>query len=140
MSSLPDDILFKILREVPRSSWDLVLITKLPLVCKKWREVLYLQGGHHPLPVTLAEAISSVRELTVTAQTCAGRPVLQEMSLGYNRRYYSLTAMGQWHLQQQVCAMNTSTSQKDKRNPLSLPGRAGSRVPSPSMDSGNTRE
>lgn len=53
MSSLPDDILFKILREVPRSSWDLVLITKLPLVCKKWREVLYLQGGHHPLPVTL---------------------------------------------------------------------------------------
>ena len=47
ISSLPDEMLFKILRDVPQYPSDLVLVAKLPFVCKKWREVLYLQGGHH---------------------------------------------------------------------------------------------
>ena len=56
ISSLPDEIVFKILKEVPRSSSDLVLVTNLPFVCKKWREILYLQGRHHPPPpISLAD-------------------------------------------------------------------------------------
>lgn len=44
---LPDEILHRIFSNVQSSIFDTQLVTTLPLVCKKWREVLYLQGGHH---------------------------------------------------------------------------------------------
>jgi hypothetical protein len=48
---LPDDIVFKILKMAAQNVHGLRLRTSmpqrttLPLVCKKWREILYLQGG-----------------------------------------------------------------------------------------------
>ena len=57
ISSLPDDIVFRILRRVILGPVDVQLRTSLPLVCKKWREILYLQGGHHLFrPETLVAA------------------------------------------------------------------------------------
>ena len=50
--TLPDDLVYKILRGVSP-----VFMDKdpnrciLPLVCKKWREVLCLQGGHSSFPI-----------------------------------------------------------------------------------------
>ena len=43
ITSLPDEVLHTILQEV-RSPGNNMVRTTLPLVCKKWREVLYLQG------------------------------------------------------------------------------------------------
>ena len=46
--SLPDEVLHRILEKVP-CEWDEMdaqLRTTLPLVCKKWREIHYLQSGH----------------------------------------------------------------------------------------------
>ena len=50
ITSLPDEVLYAILQGV-RSPWDDMGRTTLPLVCKKWREVLYLQGEQQHLPL-----------------------------------------------------------------------------------------
>ena len=50
--SLPDEIVYQILRQTESNCMDLTLYRHtLPLVCKRWREILYLQGGHHPLEI-----------------------------------------------------------------------------------------
>ena len=46
ITSLPDEVVHSILQRVPCRDTDMVLRTILPLVCKKWREILYLQGSH----------------------------------------------------------------------------------------------
>ena len=49
--TLPDDLVYKILRGVSKQYMEQdPKRCILPLVCKKWREVLYLQGGSIPLP------------------------------------------------------------------------------------------
>ena len=49
ISALPDELLHKILINVRSRDADMPSRTTLPLVCKKWREVLFLQGVHQPL-------------------------------------------------------------------------------------------
>ena len=49
ISALPDEILHRILsKEYDEQDvdWTVSNLTVLPLVCKKWRAVLYLQGAH----------------------------------------------------------------------------------------------
>ena len=49
ITALPDEVLYTILQRV-RSPWNNMDRTTLPLVCKKWREVLYLQGEQEARP------------------------------------------------------------------------------------------
>ena len=47
ITSLPDEVSYTIFQGVPNlwDDMDTHLRITLPLVCKKWREVLYLQNG-----------------------------------------------------------------------------------------------
>ena len=80
---------------------DTQIRTTLPLVCKKWREVLYLQGEHR-LPFSAGD-ICHRRSHAVWSKTwsIAGRP-LKYICLDYTEEDLSLAAVGQWIMLQQV--------------------------------------
>ena len=85
ITSLPDEILYAILTRVP-SRWpdtETRLRFALPLVCKKWREVLYLQGGQSTFSVTFGYKPSPMFIGSSLATTSsAGRP-LKKIELNF---------------------------------------------------------
>ena len=106
-SSLPDDITYRIL--MAASSYgtrQMPHLNRLPLVCKKWREILFFQGvGAYSLPPSIGLMIVYPSSSFVTCRGCssAGRS-LQFISLDYGHgSHCSLAAVGLWLLQQQVC-------------------------------------
>ena len=71
--SLPDELVFRILISVPEYRPNCV-VDVLPLVCKNWREILYLQGERQFLPPEVKGTVWHVTiilgVLLITPCTC----------------------------------------------------------------------
>ena len=63
ITTLPDEVLYKVLCFDPCSEPCQTLCrTVFPLVCKRWREVLYLQGAHHAATCSMLQGSEGMLE------------------------------------------------------------------------------
>ena len=114
IKSLPDELLYRVLTSGHQDSLDLDMqhLNTLPLVCKKFQEVLFLQGRCVCVCVCVWcvcvcvcvcvwHCVALCAPPPTHSQAIAGRR-LENIVVDYNRGHPSLPRVRQWMLLQQV--------------------------------------